>query len=313
MKAELLHVVTCVSNPLRWKSRIDCARKAITEWVADGTNVYVVECAFGERDWELTDIPGITHIPVRAYSMAWNKENLMNIGISRLPHDAKYIMVADADIHFRKRNWPAEVVHALQAHPVIQPWHTALDLGPNDETIQMHRSFCSLYHEEKPVIPNGNKFWKFNGGPYDYSHPGYVWAYTRKFLEETGGLIDFCGMGSGDHHMAYALIGEVDTTIPQGTTESYTKLLKMWEDRAVRSANYNIGFVSQTIEHYFHGRKQDRGYTTRWDMFLNHQFDPATDLKKNTYGVVEFSGNKPDLIRSWDNYMRERREDVSSL
>ena len=585
MKNSLLHVVTCISNPLRLKSRIENARKAITEWVQDGANVYLVECATGERDWELADIPGIVHIPVRSYTLAWNKESLINIAINRLPHDAKYIMLADADIHFRKRNWAAETVHALQLYPVVQPWHTAIDLGPNDETVQVHRSFCSLYHEGKPVIPNGPKFWKFNGGPYDYSHclpgdtlvipggginaasarpfkgnlvvirtasgqelscspnhpilsngawvraenlnvgdnvfrhvrgngiagkpyekhtptriedvvcsfrertgmhrttnllpddfdgnfanskvteiwsnrnltskpnaeaielirdlclsgitslqsvfsfingfnpsnfstfasasancsnfssalgshigkhsstnsvgdflsslfssfvpssfssnthsldfnslssrvariradypvssiethadnpsgllhtlstqiesdkiifvgsryydghlydlrtnngyilantllthnTGFLWSFTRKFLEEVGLLLDICGMGSADHHMAYAMIGQVEKSLPGNCAPSYVQALKLWESRAVRSANYSLGFVPQTVEHYFHGRKQDRGYQSRWEMFLKHNFDPVTDLKRNSYGVLEFSGRQ---------------------
>ena len=313
MHNHLLHVVCCISNPLRWKSRIDLARRAITEWRDDGAMVHLVECSIGERPYELDDIEGINHIPVKAYTMAWNKESLLNIGVSRLPHNAKYIMIADADIHFRKRNWAAETVHALQLYPVIQPWHTAIDLGPNDETVQTHRSFCSLYLEGKPVIPEGPKFWKFNGGPYDYSHTGFLVAFTRAFLEEVGLLLDICGMGSADHHMCYALIGKVENSLPGNCSPNYVNALRRWQDRAVRAANYRIGYVSQTIEHYFHGNKNDRGYQSRWEMFLKHGFDPDTDLKRNTYGVLEFAGNKPELTRLWDNYLRSRREDVQSL
>lgn len=313
MKNELLHIVTAVSNPMRWRSRIHLARKALTEWRDDGAKVYVVECTTGERPHELRDIEGITHIPVRSYTTAWNKESLLNLGIARLPPEAKYIAIADADIHFRKRNWAAETVHALQLHPIVQPWHTAIDLGPHDETFQVHRSFCSLWHEGKPVIPVGPKFWSFNGGPYQYSHTGFLWAFTRWFLEEVGLLFELAGMGSADHHMAYAMIGKVDNSLPGKCAPHYVQALKLWEDRAVRAGNYNLGYVSQTIEHNFHGRKQDRGYQSRWAMFLKHNFDPSTDLKRNSYGVLEFSGNKPELIRLWDNYLRERKEDVGSL
>ncbi len=68
-----------------------------------------------------------------------------------------------------------------------------------------------------------------------------------------------------------------------------------------------------TIEHPFHGRKVDRGYQSRWDMFLDHGFDPTTDLKRNTDKVIEFAGNKPDLERAFDRYLRARAEDVNSL
>ncbi len=48
--------------------------------------------------------------------------NCLNIGISRLPHDAKYIATFDADIHFRKPGWAAEAIHVLQLYPVAQPF-----------------------------------------------------------------------------------------------------------------------------------------------------------------------------------------------
>jgi hypothetical protein len=41
-------------------------------------------------------------------------------------------------------------------------------------------------------------------------------------------------------------------------------------------------------------------------VFLDNGFDPATDLKRNGYGVLEYAGNKPDLERDFDPYLRAR-------
>ena len=46
-------------------------------------------------------------------------------------------------------------------------------------------------------------------------------------------------------------------------------------------------------------------------MFLEHGFDPATDLKRNSFRVIEFAGNKPGLERAFDRYLRAREEDVN--
>jgi hypothetical protein len=35
------------------------------------------------------------------------------------------------------------------------------------------------------------------------------------------------------------------------------------------------------------------------------------DLKRNSNGVIEFAGNKPDLERDLDNYLRSREEDAN--
>lgn len=313
MHAELLHVVTAVANPIRWESRLRLARDAISEWLEDGVNVTVVECAYGSRPWELNDIPGINHIPVRARTLVWSKECLINIGISRLPPSAHYIGTFDADIHFRKHGWAAETVHALQLYPVVQPWSDCYDLGPHDEHMQTHRSFCRQYVRGQPVVPAGKNWWKFDDGPYDYPHSGYCWAWTRNALDEVGGLIEIGAMGSSDHHMALGLIGSIHTSVPGGTNQNYINILNRWQNRALLHINRKIGYVPQTIEHSFHGSKQNRAYVSRWDMFVRHNFNPDTDLKRNSYGVLEFTGNKPELEREFEQYLRSREEDASTF
>lgn len=131
-----------------WRSRDALARAAILDWLKEpNVNVTLVEVAYGARDYVLSDLahhPRVTHVPVRAATTAWSKENCLNIGVAHLPQCAKYVGTFDADIHFRKAGWAGETVHALQLYPVIQPWKTALDLGPNDELIQTHTSFASI-------------------------------------------------------------------------------------------------------------------------------------------------------------------------
>jgi hypothetical protein len=163
------------------------------------------------------------------------------------------------------------------------------------------------------VVATGDKFWKFNGGYAEYPHPGYAWAATRQALEWVGGLIDFAGMGAGDHHMALSLVGAADRSVPGGVSASYQRLLYQWQDRARQHINGNIGYVPGTIEHAFHGAKPKRQYLERWDMFLRHCFDPDTDLKRNTFGVNELAGNKPELRRELDLYFRQRDEDANTL
>jgi hypothetical protein len=122
---------------------------------------------------------------------------LPDIGISRLPRDAKYIGTFDANIHFRKSGWAAEAIHALQLYPVVQPWKTADDLGANNDHLHAHVSFASIFHAGKPITPKGMKFWKCNGGPYDYPYSGFAWCWVREILDKIGGLFELGGMGSG--------------------------------------------------------------------------------------------------------------------
>ena len=245
--------------------------------------------------------------------MAWSKECLLNIAIAHLPPTAEKIVALDADVTFRRAGWATEALAALDLYPVVQPWDTAYDLGPHDEHIQTHKSFASVWHAGKPVVASSTAFWTFNGGYNTYPHPGYAWGWQRPVLDQIGGLLEIGAMGSGDYHMALGIVGRYDSSIPMGVSEGYKNSIASWATRAAFEVNGKLGFVHGTIEHPFHGRKSDRGYQARWQMFLDSGFDPAIDLKRNTYGVLEFSGAKPKLERAFDRYLRAREEDVNTL
>ena len=214
---------------------------------------------------------------------------------------------------FRRDDWAEATVHALQHYDIVQPWSDAYDLGPNGEHIAHHRSFCRQFFHREAMVPVSPRFWHSDGGPYTYPHSGYAWAITREAYDWVGGLFELGGMGSGAHHMALGLIGQADASMPGGTSEAYRREVKRWEGRALRHINRNIGYVAGTIEHLFHGRKGDRGYQSRWDMFVKHAFDPFDDLKRNSHGVLEFATNKPELRHDFDLYLHSRNEDINAL
>lgn len=304
MRADLLHVVTAISNPLRWESRIRLYRAFERHMLESGVRLTTVECAYGDRPFECQGTPGVTHVPVRARTLVWNKEALLNIGIGRLPEDWRYAAWIDADVVFRRADWAAETVQALQQYDVVQPWSHCYDLGPNGEHLQVHAAFLKLVHEGRPISPSGAK-------GYEFGHPGYAWAATRQAVDQLGGLIE-AALGAGDHHMALALIGRVRESVPGGIHPSYLAALERWQDRAERHVAGNVGFVPGTIEHQWHGPKAARGYQSRWNILVRHGFDPAADLKRNVWGVPELAGNKPELRRDLDRYFRSRNEDANA-
>jgi hypothetical protein len=311
MSAADLHVFTARANPLRWRNPhkhfVDFAQHMLDS----GVHLHVIECQYGDRPFEC-EVPGVRHVGVRAKTPAWSKENLLNELIRRTP-EAKKIIWSDSDVFHRRSSWAEEAAAALDLYDVIQPWSDAYDLGPNDEHIQHHISFARQMASGQPLVPDGAKFWRFNGGPYDYPHSGYCWGITRQAFDWLGGLFELGGMGSGDHHMALSLAGYAERSVPGDTHPAYQRHVMRWQERAVRHVNFNVGYVGGTLEHRFHGRKADRGYLSRWNMFLRHQFNPDEDLKKNSFGVYEWAGNKPELRREWDLYLRSRNEDVNTL
>jgi hypothetical protein len=68
-----------------------------------------------------------------------------------------------------------------------------------------------------------------------------------------------------------------------------------------------------TIVHSWHGKKFDRRYQDRWKILVKHQFDPEFDLKLDSYGMYQFSGNKPGMEQDIRNYFKARNEDSIDL
>lgn len=312
MRSELLHVITAIANPARWESRMRLYRDFEQHMLDSGVELTVVECAYGERPHELASRPHVQHVPVRAKTVLWQKESLINIGLAHLSTTQpgwKYVAWIDADVMFRRPNWAADAVHALQQYDVIQPWSDAYDLGPHDEHVQAHKSFCRLWWQGCPVVAEAQCWWKFDGGPYEYAHSGWAWCATRQAIEWLGGLIDTAIAGHGDHHMALGLVGRIERSVIGGLPQGYSRPLYQWQARALQHINKNLGFLWGTLEHHWHGRKADRAYVSRWEILRRHQFDPTTDLKRNVYGVWELAGNKPGLAHDLDAYFRSRNED----
>lgn len=308
MQPDLLHVFTARFNPLRWQTPDRHYKEWIEHMLDSGVKLHVIECQYGERPYVCNISPHIHHIGVRADSPAWCKEALINIGIQRTP-EAKYICWADSDVFFEKPGWAAETVQALQLYRIIQPWHQAVDRGPNGEILNAGKaffSFCHQYEEGAPLIPD-RQGWKNYG--HNYPHPGYCWASTRRVLEYTGGLFEFGGMGAADHMMALALIGKARNACPPKLMGRFMEHLLRWEERIRIATHGRIGYVHQVINHRFHGKKASRDYLGRWQMFLRHGFDPDRHLKRNTHGVLEWSGVSADLEREWLLYLRSRQED----
>jgi hypothetical protein len=317
MRADHLHVVTCVYNPIRWENRIKHAKRFIEQMLDHGVNLTVVECALGRRPHELTDIRHAEHIGVRADTLAWSKESLMNIGVARSKFHTPWIGFVDADVEFRNKNWASDTVHQLQQYYVVQPWSEALDLGPNGEPMlvkgfHVQTSFAKVWHElgDIKAKPNNTKYPQYACG-FSYPHPGYAWCFRRDILNRLGGLIEASGLGAGDHQQAMAFIGKIENAIHGQTHPNYQNMVWAWADRAYRIVQGNISFTQGVLEHWFHGEKNLRKYHERWDILIEEKFDPLTDIQKNLDGVVELAGNKPRLRHRFDQYFRQRMEDAN--
>lgn len=264
--------------------------------------LYTVESAFGDRHHEVTSSSNPNHLQVRTKSEIWTKENMLNLGVRNLlPRDWKYVAWVDCDVFFRDPNWALETIHQLQHFPIVQPWQQCADLGPHGNISATFSSFGYLHQR-------GVKKQRWSTEPYAYGHSGFAWACRRDFWENTHGLIDWCILGSADHHMAWAMIGEVNDTIHGKMNPDFFRRCNEWQSTAVRISHKQVGFTPGRIEHQFHGPKRRRKYRERWQILIDHNFQPDKDIMYDQQGLLQLVG-KPELEHAIHLYNKERLED----
>lgn len=303
-----LHVIGVISNHAQWHSRYRLFRAWLHEMKATpNVVVHVVELSHGDHCHELeAECAGGSYLKLRSPSgHLWLKEAMINAAVRYLlPRDWKYAATVDCDVRWPDKRWAKRTIQALQNYQVVQPWATCNDLGPHGQTLQHHESFAYILSQGVPM----KSTWDAN---YKYAHTGYAWAFTRKFWEQVGGFMDFNLVGSSDHHQAWGLINRVHDSVHGKMTDGFKRACEAWAKKAYRATNGNIGVVLTRIEHEWHGAKRNRYYRERWQIFVDHKFDPFTDLAYDEMGLPYILG-KPALDEEIRRYNFSRHEDATS-
>jgi hypothetical protein len=304
-----LYVVTPIVNPSRYRSRYSLYR-GFEKYITDaGALLYTVEAAYGDRTFEITEPANPRHIRLRTNHEVWHKENLINIGVSRLPADWKYVAWIDADVQFARPDIVAETIHQLQHYSVVQMFAHATDLGPRHEPLHSFEGFVAQWIRQNGEVPA-------NMEQYSVWHPGYAWACRRDAWDHLGGLIDFGIVGSADRYMACGLIGEIAQSLSADIVRDcpvYTDWCLEWQARSETTIKRNIGFVDGLLLHYFHGAKKNRGYVNRSAILWQNQFDPVKDIKRDWQGMWQLTGRKIGLRDQLRAYFRARDEDSTEV
>jgi hypothetical protein len=345
-----LYVLVPYFNPLRFRSR-EKHYERFARYVKDSGGVLVtIEAAFADRHASLDqgetqhgtpihqaapEQPAEFHkarttnphqyITVRANSELWIKESLLNIGLSRLPSDWEYAAWVDADVQFARPNWVGETIHQLMHYKIVQMFSECVDVGPRYAIVgEARKGFVWSYLHDYPQPEQDPDFIGYHPPPSSAKpsrppgwHPGFSWAARRDAIDDLGGLIDFAVLGAADNHMAWSLIGRADHSIHPKIHPRYRQLVKEWEWKAEQFVKRNIGYVSGLLVHYWHGTKLSRGYWQRWKILTEQQYNPDTDILRDSQGLVQLVDRNDPRTRilrdRLQRYGRSRNEDSISL
>jgi hypothetical protein len=98
-----------------------------------------------------------------------------------------------------------------------------------------------------------------------------------------------------------------------GISASYADYWNRWQERAERHIQRRVGVVPGTINHYWHGSKQNRRYQDRWKILVGGGYDPNLDLKYDFQGVLQLTERNTKLRDDVIHYFSVRNEDSMDL
>lgn len=265
-------IISCFFNPQNSPYRL----KAFNHFYKSikHLNHAIVECVIGDAKPQLPENKNITRVYTQ--NLLWHKEALLNLIVSKLPKQFKYVFWVDADVIFTNKNWLVESVSQLQNHCyILQPFEYCLHLDKdelrpgfdygwaketktlNDPTLrykQMWRSFCANFCYSSSLAADKN---------YDkHGHVGFAWGARRDILEKVP-LYDKALIGGADHIIAHAAAGHIPHCCIEKSFTDNLQEVNEWSEKFFNVVNGKIGYVKGDLFHIWHGDINKRDYLKR--------------------------------------------------
>lgn len=299
-----LMAITTYFNPCHYQTRRRNYDLFMAGMRQSGVPCITVECAFSGQEFALPDALDV--IRVRADSVLWQKERLLNLAASWLPPACRYVAWLDCDILFDNPGWARALIGVLQHKQVAQVFETCRRLGPDGvaEAEPPAVSFAAVMRRQPASLESGR---------YDlHGHTGYGWAMRREIFDEVG-LYEAAVSGSADHFMAHAIYGHYGFCIEHALRHDRKQIdhLQAWGARFHAMVQGSLGVVPGQIRHLWHGDSVNRRYFLRMHEITELGFDPQRDLVAAPGQPLAWAPGmeKPGLREYFSNYFAARQED----
>ena len=301
-----LCVITVFFNPAGFSALLNNYFIFADQLKRQGVKLITIECAFNGGPFyipESTDVYRLT-----SNSVMWQKERLINYGVSKLPDNCKYYAWIDCDVLFHAENWAEQACEKLKTADIIQ-------------------LFKKVYYMPKGMLKyDGSKIpnfqsviwqWKIHKNwlqrrvnkELNFSVPGFAWAARREAFESLGGLYDRNIVGSGDTFLVDCYLNSWKI---HGFAEKFNNHMKVdlmkWCE-SFRAKKLNFDYIPVEISHLFHGSLKNRKYMDRHDIILKYDYNPSKDVKLEN-NVLEWNSSKTAMHQDIMQYFYDRKEDA---
>jgi hypothetical protein len=119
-------------------------------------------------------------------------------------------------------------------------------------------------------------------------------------------------VGGGDREIALACVFPTAAVPDKELRITHPPLradIAAWHDRFYDDVQGNLGAITGTIHHLWHGDPANRSYTERHAIFDRFAFDPTRDIELDPNGCWSWAPGRDDLARAVGDYFASRKED----
>jgi hypothetical protein len=298
-----LCVISVYFNPAKYRALYENYLYFSSQIKAQQIRLITVECAFNDDDFQLPKESDVYQL--RSSSIMWQKERLINYGISKLPDECDYFAWIDGDI-LLPNGWNNLAIQELQKSNIIQLYKKVFHLPKglkNHDGSKIPFLQSVLWQK----IIHKNWLERRKSKELYFSSPGFAWAARRDLFEDIL-IYDKNIVGSGDTFIVDCLLDSWDI---HGFAAKFTPAMKEHMRNycsKLKSKNPKIGYIPVDICHLYHGSLKNRSYMDRHLAILENDYDPQTDIKLEN-NVYEWATNKPNMHVSIKNYFFARMED----
>ncbi|MDD5025986.1 MAG: hypothetical protein PHH13_01270 [Candidatus Peribacteraceae bacterium] len=291
-------------NPAGYTTKLENYHLFRERAARQGLKLLTVEAAYEDQPFCLKEKDADILVQVRTHAAVWQKERLINLGVSHLPSDCDKVIWIDADALVEDDDWITDTASLLEEYVIVQPYSAVvrLERGERSPIASADLPPGWLNHQRQPSFVFTSRFgWDFH--EWNWGAPGFIWAARRWFLERHG-LYDRFILGENDSIFAYALVGsEFEPKYRSSLPQSYQK----WARALQEDVRGSIGLREGVGFHLWHGSISQRYYAER-SMVLD-SFDPDFDLTVSAQGCLEWTPRNPGLAKRVCEYFLMRNED----
>jgi len=303
-----LCVVTVFFNPAGYTTLLRNYFLFAEQLHRQNVELITVECAFNGGQFYIPEGKNVHRLT--SNSVMWQKERLINYGVSKLPDNCDYYAWIDCDVMFHDENWAKLAEEKLQTADVIQLFK---------KVYYMPNGMLKYDGTKVPSIQSVAWQWKIHNNwlirrknsELPFSVPGFAWACRRDLFDNINGqdgIYDRNIVGSGDTFLVDCYLNSWDI---HGFASKFNDAMKtdlMKWCNALRAKKPVLDYIPVDISHLWHGSLKNRKYMDRHDIILKYDYNPQDDITLIN-NVYEWSTDKHEMHNDIRQYFYNRKED----